>query len=104
MGAVLDGAHREEEQNPKESSAMPESASRGRKKPAYTPQQRSDAPALSKPWYAPVCVALLIVGLIWVVVTYISEWAFPIPGIRAWNLGIGFAIMMVGFVMLMRWR
>lgn len=83
---------------------MPESASRPRKKPAYTPPPRSSAPELSKAWYAPVCVTLLIVGLVWVVVTYISEWTLPIPGIRAWNLAIGFSVMMVGFVMLMRWR
>ncbi|GAB2984686.1 cell division protein CrgA [Actinotalea caeni] len=83
---------------------MPESASRRRKKPAYTPPPASSQPALSKPWYAPVCVALLIIGLIWVVVTYISDWSYPIPNIRAWNLAIGFSVMMVGFVMLMRWR
>ncbi|MFV0427463.1 MAG: cell division protein CrgA [Beutenbergiaceae bacterium] len=83
---------------------MPKSASRPRKKPAYTPQQRSSAPELSKSWYAPVCVGLLILGLVWVVVTYISEWTYPIPDIRAWNLAIGFSIMMLGFVMLMRWR
>jgi hypothetical protein len=83
---------------------MPESASRGRKKPAYTPPTRSSAPTLSKPWYAPVCVTLLLIGLAWVVVTYISEWAYPVPGIGAWNLAIGFATMMAGFVMLMRWR
>ncbi|WP_156253765.1 cell division protein CrgA [Pseudactinotalea terrae] len=83
---------------------MPESASRRRKKPAYTPPPASSAPKLSKPWYAPVCVALLIVGLVWVVTTYIAEWAFPIPGIGGWNLAIGFTVMMVGFIMLMRWR
>jgi hypothetical protein len=83
---------------------MPESASRSRKKKAYTPPPASSAPRLSRPWYAPVCVGLLLLGLVWVVVTYISEWAFPIPDIRAWNLAIGFGIMMAGFVMLMRWR
>lgn len=83
---------------------MPESASRPRKKPAYTPPPQSSAAKLSKPWYAPVCVSLLVVGLIWVVVTYIAEMAIPIPEIGAWNLAVGFGIMMVGFIMLMRWR
>lgn len=83
---------------------MPESASRSRKKATYTPPPVSTAPKRSRAWYAPVCVGLLILGLVWVVTTYIIESQGPIPGIGAWNLLAGFLVMMVGFVMLMRWR
>ena len=55
-------------------------------------------------WWAPVMVTLFIVGLIWVVVTYITQSAYPLPKIGSWNLGVGFAIIMVGFMMTMRWR
>jgi hypothetical protein len=55
-------------------------------------------------WWAPVFVGLLIVGLLWIVVYYISEYTFPIASIGVWNLGIGFVLLLSGFVMAMRWR
>ena len=49
--------------------------------------------------------ALMIIGLIWAVVYYLSpNGTWPIPGIGAWNLAIAFAIIMVGFIMTMWWR
>ena len=30
--------------------------------------------------------------------------SWPIPNIGAWNLGIGFALIMIGFLMTMGWR
>ena len=81
---------------------MPES--KPRKKPAYTPPPASTAVKPNPTWWAPAMVTLLIVGLVWVVVTYIMQSAGPIPGIGSYNLAIGFAVMMVGFIMTMRWR
>lgn len=49
-------------------------------------------------------VTLMILGLVWVVATYLAQSAWPVPGIGNWNLAIGFGIMMIGFVMTMRWR
>ena len=49
-------------------------------------------------------VGLMIVGLIWVVVFYISSEQYPIPSLGRWNLGIGFALMLAGFGMTTRWR
>lgn len=54
-------------------------------------------------WFVPLFCALLIIGLIWVVVYYLSG-DYPIPGIGAGNLAIGFAIMLIGFLMTMVWR
>lgn len=54
-------------------------------------------------WLVPLFSALLIIGLAWVVITYITG-KYPIPGIGNWNLLIGFAIMMVGFLMTMFWN
>ncbi len=84
---------------------MPES--RRRKKPASTSPATSAAPGVPAPnpgWYAPVMVGLMVVGLIWIVVFYITQQQYPVPGIGLWNLGIGFAIAMVGFLMTTRWR
>ncbi|SEE79601.1 Uncharacterised protein family (UPF0233) [Ruania alba] len=57
---------------------MPESKSR--KKPAYTPPPASSAPKPNPSWWAPTMVTLMILGLVWVVVTYIVQSAGPIPG------------------------
>ncbi|MCI1901375.1 MAG: cell division protein CrgA [Bifidobacteriaceae bacterium] len=55
-------------------------------------------------WFVPVFSVLLVVGLAWVVVNYITGGTYPIPGLGNWNLLIGFAIMMVGFLMTMWWN
>ena len=46
----------------------------------------------------------LLLGLVWVLVFYISGTLYPIPGIKEWNLIIGFGIAFVGFLMTTRWR
>ncbi|KAB7789648.1 cell division protein CrgA [Bifidobacterium leontopitheci] len=56
-------------------------------------------------WFVPLFCALMIIGLIWAVVYYLSPGGvWPIPNIGAWNLAIAFAILMVGFIMTMWWR
>ncbi|WP_336921500.1 cell division protein CrgA [Aquipuribacter sp. SD81] len=82
---------------------MPESTP-PRKKPAAEPAARSKAPTRSPQWWAPLMVVLMVVGLVWIVVFYVTQQAYPIPGINLWNLGIGFAIAMAGFLMTTRWR
>jgi hypothetical protein len=54
-------------------------------------------------------IGLMVAGLAWIVVTYIGSQGntsngFPIPGIANWNLAIGFALMLTGFVMTTKWR
>ncbi|UUT34352.1 cell division protein CrgA [Microbacterium elymi] len=55
-------------------------------------------------WFKPIMIGLMLVGLVWVLVFYLSGSQFPIPGIGAWNLAIGFGIAFVGFLMTTRWR
>ncbi|MFG6444600.1 cell division protein CrgA [Microbacterium sp. P06] len=55
-------------------------------------------------WFKPVMVGLMVIGLVWVIFFYLSGMLFPIPGIGAWNLVIGFGIAFVGFLMTTRWR
>lgn len=83
---------------------MPES--KGRAKPAYTPppQRRSKANLSNPPWFAPVMLGLMLVGLLWVVTFYVTSANYPIPNIGAYNLVIGFGLMISGFMMTMRWR
>lgn len=54
-------------------------------------------------WFVPLFCALLVIGLVWVVVYYMT-YDYPIPNIHAWNLAIGFGIMLIGFLMTMWWR
>lgn len=81
--------------------------SRTRKKTKPTQQARPERLGVEQPnpaWYVPTFVTLLVVGLVWVVITYLLDTRYPIPGIGSWNLGIGFGLILAGFIMTMRWR
>ena len=49
-------------------------------------------------------VTLMLIGLVWVVAFYLTAGQYPIPNIQYWNLGIGFGLMLIGFMMTTRWR
>ena len=55
-------------------------------------------------WLVPVMIGSFLVGLVWIVTFYISQTAYPIPDIGAWNMVIGFAFIGVGFSLATRWR
>jgi hypothetical protein len=79
--------------------------SRVRKKPVYTPPQRSVRAKVSPRWVAPAMVTCLLVGLAWIVLYYATN--SQMPGIRAlgdWNMVIGFALIIAGVVLSTRWR
>ncbi|GAA3919317.1 cell division protein CrgA [Microbacterium invictum] len=70
--------------------------------------QNPDGEPIPNPvWFKPIMLGLMILGLVWVLVFYLSGGgsdSYPIPGIGAWNLVIGFGIAFVGFLMTTRWR
>ncbi|MEY4477324.1 MAG: hypothetical protein RJA31_828 [Actinomycetota bacterium] len=55
-------------------------------------------------WFKPIMFGFMLVGLLWIITFYVSAAAFPIPGIGASNILIGFGLMFVGFLMTTRWR
>ena len=57
----------------------------------------------SPSWYPWVFSLIMIVGLVWAVVYYLTG-NYPIPNIGAWNLCIAFVTILVGFVMTMAWK
>lgn len=83
---------------------MPESKGRDHKASTYIPPKTSKAAEPNPTWWAPVFITLLVLGLLWIVVYYISQYQYPIGSIGYWNLGIGFVLLMGGFIMTMRWR
>jgi hypothetical protein len=63
-------------------------------------QESGDNPV----WFKPVMFGLMLAGLAWILVYYISSTQLPIQAIGAWNIAVGFGIMFVGFLMTTRWR
>src|SRR4051794_17415857 len=75
--------------SPRREEAVPKS--RVRKKAAYTPPPaKSDRKKYSAPWVGPVMLTLFLLGIIWLVVYYVTQG--DIPGMRTlkdWNLAVG---------------
>ena len=60
-------------------------------------------------WFLPVTLTLMIVGLLWIMVYYISQTLYPLGSgspidLGAGNIIVGFGLMMVGFGFLTRWK
>lgn len=59
---------------------------------------------LTPRWWIWTMVGLMVLGLAWIVVFYLSSSQLPVPGWDNWNLVAGFALVLVGFAMTTRWR
>lgn len=86
---------------------MPESKSR--KKPSKPAAPREQQPVAQAEqgnprWLVPTMLTLMVVGLVWIVVTYVTGAAYPVPEIGNLNLAIGFVLMFAGFALTLRWR
>lgn len=68
-----------------------------------TTRRRVAAAAPNPAWLAPTAVVLLILGLLYLVVYYLTAGQLPFP-IGDLNLLVGFGIMIVGGALLMRWK
>ena len=80
--------------------------SRVRKKTVYTPPpQKAAARKVSPSWVGPAIVISLVLGLVWIVVYYLSQGSIPgLSALGAWNLVIGFVFIIVGVTLATRWR
>ena len=104
--------HPERSGNPaKAAKALEEEARAAANRVSRTPKKIKDT--ASPRWYAPTMVTLLVIGLLWVVATYLFQGRYPLPYFAEhhagdWlyngNLYIGFLIMMSGFLGLLRWK
>jgi hypothetical protein len=60
----------------------------------------------SPAWLAPLMVTMFIVGLLWIVVFYVTQGDTPVhrPFDALWNVLIGFGFIGIGFTIATRWR
>ena len=81
-----------------------------RKKKVYTPpaELRGSAAASTKQpsptWVGATAVGLILFGLAWLVVFYISDQQYPVASWGFWNLAVGFAGLVGSLIVLSRWR
>jgi len=83
--------------------------SRVRKKTVYVPPADVRPPTNRKrgpsPRWLPIsAVVLLVVGVLWLVVYYLSQGVYPVKAINAWNLAVGFGLLVAALGVLTRWR
>ena len=104
--------HPERSGNPaKAAKALEEESRAAANRVSRTPTKVKDT--ASPRWYAPTMVTLMVIGLLWVVTTYLFNGQYPLPYFTKhhatdWllngNLYIGFLIMMSGFLGMLRWK
>lgn len=85
--------------------------SKVRKKSVYTPPAEAMSSAKvrvagpSHPLYVGVMLGTMMLGLLWLVVNYLAVDKIPLlNSLGNWNFLIGFALMVLGLLMTMRWR
>ncbi|MEX1080147.1 MAG: cell division protein CrgA [Homoserinimonas sp.] len=75
-------------------------------------QKTTERPQASPPgekgpnpvWFKPIMFGLMLLGLAWIIVYYVSQSALPIADLGDANILVGFGILFLGFLMTTRWR
>ena len=65
------------------------------------------AMAPSPSWYPITMVVVMVLGLAYLVVYYLTNSGQGVPvmeDLGAWNFAVGFGVMMLGLIMAVRWR
>jgi uncharacterized membrane protein HdeD (DUF308 family) len=84
--------------------------SRVRKKKVYTPPTDVRPAAGTKKkkpsprWVPVLAVALIVLGIGYLVVYYMSKAAYPIESLGYWNLAVGFGMLVASLAVLTQWR
>lgn len=77
-----------------------------RRRSAFTPPPvKTKATRIgSPPWLVPLMIACFVLGLLWVVVYYITQSEYPVGAWGNWNMAVGFILIIVGFILSTRWK
>jgi len=78
--------------------------SRTRSKAVYTPPARASTAKVSPRWLAPTMIGTFLVGLVWIVVFYVSSETWPVGAIGGLNLVVGFVFIVAGLGLATKWR
>ncbi|WP_354570575.1 cell division protein CrgA [Glaciihabitans sp. UYNi722] len=78
--------------------------SNARTKPAASEETRAGDNVPNPIWFKPIMFGLMLIGLAWIIVFYVSQNTLPVPQLGQWNILIGFGILFLGFLMTTRWR
>jgi hypothetical protein len=78
--------------------------SRVRSKAVYTPPPSRAKSKVSPPWLVPTMLGLLLVGLAWIALYYVTGGNLPISALGAWNLAVGFTLIIGGVALSTKWR
>ena len=81
---------------------MARSSSRAKSERPVSTESGEQAP--NAVWFKPIMFGFMLIGLIWIIVFYVSDQKFPVPQWSSWNILVVFGIMFVGFLMTTRWR
>jgi len=79
--------------------------SRVRTKTPYTPPPtRSAKKAVSPPWVGPMMLGCFLIGIVWLVLFYVTGGSLPVKALSNWNLLIGFGFIIAGFGISTQWK
>ncbi len=83
---------------------MPESKGRGRPKERLPETAEKQTPTSSPGWLVPAMVTSFLLGLLWIVLYYVAPGLPVIDQFGAWNMVVGFGLILVGFGLSTKWR
>jgi len=75
-----------------------------RTRPARDDVTRSSEDAPNPVCFKPVMFGFMLLGLVWIIVFYVSQGQLPVPSLGSWNILVGFGIAFIGFLMTTQWR
>ncbi|MFG1927495.1 cell division protein CrgA [Cryptosporangium sp. NPDC048952] len=55
-------------------------------------------------WVPGVAVGLIVAGIAWLVTYYMTQGEYPIAELSAWNLAIGFSMLVASLGVFTQWR
>jgi len=86
---------------------VPKSRVRKKKTDTYVRDSVVAAPKKkqpSPPWYGGLVLGAMLVGVVWLVMYYVSGGTLPVSDLEAWNVLVGFVWIAVGFALSTQWR
>ena len=85
---------------------MPKSRVRKKKTEIYTapPAKGGRKRKPSPVWFGPLVLGLMLVGVVWLVIYYVTQGDKPMGSLDAWNVMVGFGFIAGGFGLATQWR